>query len=82
MIVTCQSVARGYASGKRRRDEEEEGKEEEAETDDEDDMPIKLITFHEDEIGELYEEDTMFYNRDKTNKLPSIKKILNGNQED
>ena len=52
------------------------------ETDDEDDMPIKLITFHEDEIGELYEEDTMFYNRNKTNKLPSIKKILNGNQED
>lgn len=52
------------------------------ETDDENDLPIKLITFHEDEIGELYEEDTMFYNRNKTNKLPSIKRILNGNQED
>ena len=52
------------------------------ESEDEDEMPMKLITFHEDEIGELYEEDTRFYNRNKTNKLPNIKRILNGNQED
>ena len=39
---------------------------------------IKLITFHEDEIGELYEEDKIFYNRNKTNKLPSIKRIEDG----
>ena len=52
------------------------------ESEDEDEMPMKLITFHEEEIGELYEEDTRFYNRNKTNKLPNIKRILNGNQED
>ena len=52
------------------------------ESEDEDEMPMKLITFHEDEIGELYEEDTRFYGRNKTNKLPNIKRISNGNQED
>jgi len=45
-------------------------------------LPLSLITFHEDEIGELYEEDKIFYNRNKTNKLPNIKKIENGNQEE
>lgn len=43
---------------------------------------ISLITFHEDEIGVLYEEDTIFYNQNKINKLPSIKRIQNGNQEE
>jgi hypothetical protein len=45
---------------------------------DEGESIIKLITFHEDEIGELYEEDKIFYNRNKTNKLPSIKRIEDG----
>lgn len=52
------------------------------ESEDEDALPIKLITFHEEEIGELYEQDELFYNRTKTNKLPSIKRISNGNQEE
>jgi hypothetical protein len=42
---------------------------------------LSLITFHEDEIGVLYEEDSIFYNQNKINKLPSIKRIQNGNQE-
>jgi len=46
--------------------------------DNEGESTIKLITFHEDEIGELYEEDKIFYNRNKTNKLPSIKRIEHG----
>jgi hypothetical protein len=45
---------------------------------DEGESIIKLITFHEDEIGELYEEDKIFYNQNKTNKLPSIKRIEDG----
>ena len=36
---------------------------------------ISLITFHEEEFGTLYEEDTMFYNGGKSGKLPNIKKI-------
>ena len=40
---------------------------------------IRIVTFHEEEIGTLYEEDNTFYNRNKTNKLPNIKKIENGN---
>jgi hypothetical protein len=44
-------------------------------------LPLSLITFHKDEIGTLYEEDKMFYNRNKTNKLPNIKRKENGNQE-
>ena len=42
----------------------------------------KLITFNEEEIGSLYEEDTSFYKGPKTNKLPNIKRIENGNQEE
>jgi hypothetical protein len=38
----------------------------------------RLITFHEEEIDILYEEDSSKYNRNKTNKLPHIKKIENG----
>jgi len=41
-------------------------------------LGLKLITFHEEEIGTLYEEDSMFYRPNKINKLPNIKKIDNG----
>ena len=41
-------------------------------------LGLKLITFHEEEIGTLYEEDIMFYRPNKINKLPNIKKIDNG----
>jgi len=41
-------------------------------------LGLKLITFHEEEIGTLYEEDSMFYGPNKINKLPNIKKIENG----
>ena len=44
-------------------------------------LKISLITFHEDELGTIYEEDAMFYNGAKSGKLPNIKKIENGNQE-
>ena len=44
--------------------------------------PLSLITFHEDEVGVLYEEDKIFYNQNKISKLPNIKKIENGNQEE
>ena len=39
---------------------------------------LRLVTFHEEEIGVLYEEDKEVYNRNKTNKLPMIKRIENG----
>lgn len=42
------------------------------------DTTLSLITFHEEEIGELYEEDKEFYNRNKTSMLPIIKRIQNG----
>lgn len=43
-------------------------------------MELKLITFHEEEIGELYQEDSTFYDRgNKTSMLPIIKRIQNGN---
>lgn len=43
-------------------------------------MELKLITFHEEEIGELYQEDSAFYDRgNKTSMLPIIKRIQNGN---
>jgi len=45
-------------------------------------LPISLITFHEDEVGVLYEEDSIFYNQNKINKLPNIKRIQNGNKEE
>jgi hypothetical protein len=44
-------------------------------------LGLRLITLHEEEIGVLYEEDNTFYNRNKTSKLPNIKRIENGNQE-
>lgn len=39
---------------------------------------LSLITFHEEEIGTLYEEDGDFYKKPKATKLPSIKRIENG----
>ena len=42
-------------------------------------LNLRLVTFHEEEIGTLYEEDGFFYNKTKTNKLPNIKRIENGN---
>lgn len=39
---------------------------------------LKMITFHEEELGVLYEEDSSFYGTMKTHKLPMIKKIENG----
>jgi len=41
-------------------------------------LNLRLVTFHEEELETLYEEDNTFYNRNKTNKLPNIKKIKNG----
>ena len=39
---------------------------------------LRLVTFHEEEIGVLYEQDETFYKGLKQNKLPNIKKIENG----
>jgi hypothetical protein len=41
-------------------------------------LGLKLITFHEEEVGVLYEENIELYNRQKSNKLPMIKKIEDG----
>ena len=41
-------------------------------------LTSRLITFHEEEINVLYEENGKMYNRNKKNKLPHIKKIENG----
>jgi hypothetical protein len=41
-------------------------------------LNLSLITFHEEEIGTLYEEDSFFYKGPKENKLPNIKRIENG----
>jgi len=48
------------------------------ETNEEGVISSRIITFHEEEIDVLYEEDPSKYNRNKTNKLPHIKKIENG----
>lgn len=45
-------------------------------------LNLRLVTFHEDEIGVLYEEDAVWYGRQKSNTLPMIKLIENGNQEE
>jgi hypothetical protein len=47
--------------------------------DENDELHLSLITFHEEEIGTLYEEDSFFYNKTKGSKLPNIKRIENGN---
>ena len=50
------------------------------EVDEDGEMHFRLITLHEEEIGELYQEDIAFYNRgNKTSMLPIIKRIQNGN---
>lgn len=41
-------------------------------------LASRLITFHEEEINVLYEENSKMYNRNKKDKLPHIKKIENG----
>jgi hypothetical protein len=77
--ILSQLKDKGYYSGRSKqigdtvlfgmiREEEEDGE-----------VVMKLITFHEEEIGSLYEEDIRFYNQKKTNKLPHIKRIENGN---
>jgi hypothetical protein len=48
------------------------------EEDEDGEVVMKLITFHEEEVNSLYEEDSRFYKQKKTNKLPHIKKIKNG----
>jgi hypothetical protein len=45
-------------------------------------VSITLITFHEEEIGVLYEQDLLHYNNAKTSKLPIIKRIKNGDKEE
>lgn len=45
----------------------------------EQEVSIKLITFHEDEVGVLYEEAPLHYNKLKTGKLPILKRTQNGN---
>lgn len=45
---------------------------------DEGELHHRLITFHEEEVGTLYEEDHFFYKGTKENKLPNIKRIENG----
>lgn len=40
---------------------------------------FRLVTFHEEEIGVLYEQDEKFYKGPKQSKLPNIKRIENGN---
>ena len=39
---------------------------------------IRYISFHEEEIGTLYEEDSSFYVGSKAHNLPMIKKIEDG----
>jgi hypothetical protein len=39
---------------------------------------MRLITFHEEEIGVLYEENSKLYSNEKSDKLPRLKKIENG----
>ena len=49
------------------------------EENEEGELNLRLVTFHEEELGVLYEEDSMFYRPNKANKLPNIKRIENGN---
>jgi hypothetical protein len=77
--ILSQLKDKGYFSGRSKqigdtvlfgmiREEEEDGE-----------VVMKLITFHEEELNSLYEEDGRFYTQKKTNKLPHIKRIENGN---
>jgi hypothetical protein len=49
------------------------------EEEDQGDTFLKLITFHEEEIGVFYEENSKLYSNGKSDKLPRLKKIENGN---
>ena len=40
---------------------------------------LRLITFHEEEIDVIYEENTDLYSKGKQDKFPRLKKIENGN---
>ena len=42
------------------------------------DLSLNLITFHEEELGELYEEDEEFYKVNKISKIPNIKRKEDG----
>ena len=79
--ILSQLKEKGYASGRPKQigdtvlfgmiqEESEEGE-----------INLRLITFHEEELGVLYEEDGKWYSRQKANKLPVIKKIEDGNKE-
>ena len=48
------------------------------EENEEGELNLRLVTFHEEELGVLYEEDSVFYRPNKANKLPNIKRIENG----
>jgi hypothetical protein len=41
-------------------------------------LGLKLVTFHEEELSELYEEDTEFYKVPKISKIPNIKRKEDG----
>jgi len=41
-------------------------------------LGLKLITFHEEELHELYEEDKEFYKVPKISKIPNIKRKEDG----
>jgi hypothetical protein len=40
---------------------------------------LRLITFHEEEIDVIYEENIDLYSKGKQDKFPRLKKIENGN---
>ncbi len=40
---------------------------------------LRLITFHEEEIDVIYEQNTDLYSKEKQDKFPRLKKIENGN---
>ena len=77
--ILSQLKEKGYFSGRSKqigdtvlfgmlKEESEEGE-----------LNLRLVTFHEEELGVLYEEDSVFYRPNKANKLPNIKRIENGN---
>ena len=45
----------------------------------EQEVSIRLITFHEEELGVLYEQNPTHYTKTKSNKLPILKRVENGN---
>ena len=76
--ILSQLKDKGYASGRPKQigdtvlfgmvEIEEEGE-----------KSLRLITFHEEEIGFISEENTDFYSKEKKDKFPRLKKIENGN---